>query len=213
MISNIALLAWQVKEVCKAFPGRIIDVHAGYHITNGQKYREFKDKLLELEHRLYIDYDEKHNYHEGHCSYDPEDCRIRVCTVPIIRPASDFPGGSETRNGTDNVLTFIARYAEYALTKHYSNYVVNVNNMEDSKIETNIREYGILTQITYPLKDFSICTKQDDTTLKTHTHVDGASTTVHISTTHTSAPVYYKAKYTDNELILLINDTSSLRHI
>jgi hypothetical protein len=204
---NRDLLVWQVNELCKAFPGRIIDVLAGYHIIDDQLYQEFKDKLLSK--GLYVDYDEKHNYHDGR-SYDMEDWRIRVSTAVITRPASDFPGGSfNTHNGTDNVLTLEALFAVDCLTMYDTNYVVNTNSIKDSlDLETYMREHAIRKHIAYPLRTFTVCTEHHNTTLDTYNNSDGSVTTIQSHCIHKSAPVCYKAKYTKEELDRLIGDIS-----
>jgi hypothetical protein len=203
MIDNISLLVWQTKELCYAFPGRLIDVRAGCFITNNQQYQDFEHRLLTL--GLYVNYDEKYNYHNGYMSYDTEDCRIRVSTDVITRPASDFPGGSY--DGPDDVLRLDAQYAYFALCKYDSNYVINIDKMKHNEVSTYVRDYAIQMQIEYPLKNISVCTESNHKTSYTY-NKDGGTVTERRHVTTTRAPIVYKAKYTEEELDLLVNATA-----
>jgi len=201
MIDDISLLVWQTKELCRAFPDKIIDVHAGYIITNNEKYQDFRHRLAPL--GLHVNYDETYNYHCGQMSFDAEDWRIQVSTTVITRPASDFPGGSyETYNGTDDVITWNAQYAQYALCKYKSNYVVNIDNLQRD-FKSYIQEYVIKMHIQYPIKSFSVC--MEGTSEYSYTYnTNGSTVKEHTTVITVSDPVHYEAKYTEEDLELLV---------
>ena len=203
----MSLLIWQTKEFCYAFPGMIIDVRAGYIITNDRQFQCFKNSLL----GLYVNYNEKYNYHEGCMSYDIEDCRIQVSTDVITRPPSDFPGGKyEIYNGTDDVVVLNAQKAEYALCEYQSNYVIQLDKIVGAgrDVEMYLREYVTQAQIAYPLKNISVRTENTHETVYSYNTEAGGSVTVRTHTRASSAPRHYKALYTKEEFIALINSES-----
>jgi hypothetical protein len=193
MIDDMSLVLWQIKELCHAFPGRVIDVNMGLACSSKQ-LQDFKHRLSTL--GLYVKYVEK--YDDGQIWYDMDDYRIQVSTDVITCPASD---------GTD--VTFDAQRSYYALCKYDSHYVIkNTEKMKHDTIDTYLREYAIIMQITYPLKNFSVCTESNSESSFTYKK-DGNTITEWTLIRTVSAPIFYEAKYTEEELDLLVNASAS----
>jgi len=192
MIDDMSLVVWQTKELCYAFPGRVIDINMGF-IYRSDELQDFKHRLLTL--GLYVKYNEKYDNVQW---YDADDCCVQVSTDVI------------TADSTDHV-TFDVQRSCYALCKYDSHYLIkNTEKMKYNTVDTYLREYVIKMQIAYPLKNFSVCTERNSESSLTYKK-DGDTITQWTLVRTVSAPMCYKAKYTEELLDLLVNASASTR--
>lgn len=183
MIDDMSLVVWQTKELCHAFPGRVFDINIGF-IYRSKELQDFKHRILTL--GLYVI--EKYDV--------MDDCHVLASTDVITTDCTNY-------------VTFDVQRSCYALCKYDSHYVIkNTEKMKYDTVATYLSEYAIIMQIKYPLKDFSVCTERNSESSLSFKK-DGNTITQRTHICVVSAPILYKAKYTEEELNLLVSACAS----